>query len=294
MKQVKNWLLGGVLAVVLTAAASAADLQKGIDAFNAGDHATALTEFTSLAEAGDVDAQYNLGVMYHNGIGVPQDNAQAVKWWRLAAEAGLADAQYNLGVMYHNGIGVPQDNAQAVKWWRLAAEAGHADAQYNLGGIYFNDEGVTPDYAEAGKWFKRAAEQGHAEAQAALKTMYAYGFLQDEEKAAADAEAEAEFKKVLESFFLEDYATAHAGFTTLAEAGNIHAQHFLGSMYAEGTGGILQNYHLGYMWLALAAAQGHELAKTNRDKVARLMSPAQVAEAQAMAQKCLAQNYKGC
>ena len=62
--------------------------------------------------------------MYRNGEGVPQDYAEAVKWYRLAAEQGDADAQYNLGLMYDNGNGVPQDYKEAVKWYRLAAEQG--------------------------------------------------------------------------------------------------------------------------------------------------------------------------
>ena len=84
----------------------------------------------------NLDAQYNLGLMYDNGEGVPQDYAEAVKWYRLAAEQGHAKAQYNLGLMYDNGEGVPQDYAEAVKWYRLAAEQGDAAAQTNLGCMY--------------------------------------------------------------------------------------------------------------------------------------------------------------
>ena len=54
--------------------------------------------------------------MYANGQGVPQDHAEAVKWFREAADQGVAPAQHNLGVMYDNGEGVPQDHAEAVKW----------------------------------------------------------------------------------------------------------------------------------------------------------------------------------
>ena len=68
------------------------------------------------SRAGVRSAQFNLGVMYLNGRGVPQDDAEAVKWHRLAAEQGYASAQFNLGVMYLNGRGVPQDDAEAVKW----------------------------------------------------------------------------------------------------------------------------------------------------------------------------------
>ena len=88
------------------------------------------------AEAGVAEAQFNLGNMYENGQGVPQDDAETVRWYRLAVDQGHADAQYNLGVMYDNGRGVPQDYAEAVRWYRLAAEQGHADAQYNLAIMY--------------------------------------------------------------------------------------------------------------------------------------------------------------
>ena len=63
----------------------------------------------------------NLGVMYDIGQGVPQDYAEAVKWYRLAAEQNDAVAQYNLGAMYANGRGVPQDYVQAHMWSNLAA-----------------------------------------------------------------------------------------------------------------------------------------------------------------------------
>ena len=49
------------------------------------------------------------------------------------SRAGDANAQYGLGVMYHNGYGVKQDDFEAVNWYRKAAEQGHASAQYSLG-----------------------------------------------------------------------------------------------------------------------------------------------------------------
>ena len=74
--------------------------------------------------------------MYAEGQGVPQDYAEAVKWFRLAADQGNATAQYNLGLMYDKGQGVPQNYAEAVKWYRLAADQGNAVAQFNLGVMY--------------------------------------------------------------------------------------------------------------------------------------------------------------
>ncbi|MSP33056.1 MAG: sel1 repeat family protein, partial [Pseudolabrys sp.] len=63
---------------------------------------------------------------------MPQDYAQAVKWYRLAADQGNAKAQSNLGLMYDNGQGVPQNYAEAMRWYRLAADQGLAEAQSNL------------------------------------------------------------------------------------------------------------------------------------------------------------------
>src|SRR4030095_1164368 len=85
------------------------------------------------ATQGDAVAQNNLGSMYVEGKGVPQDYTEALKWYRLAAAQGYAEAQFNLGVMYLGGEGVPQDYAEALKWYRLAAAQGEAKAQFNLG-----------------------------------------------------------------------------------------------------------------------------------------------------------------
>ena len=86
--------------------------------------ANAQSEFDEaklLAEQGNALAQLNLGIRYANGEGVPEDDAEAVKWYRLAAEQGLAPAQSYLGIMYGQGDGVPENYAEAAKWCRLAA-----------------------------------------------------------------------------------------------------------------------------------------------------------------------------
>ncbi len=136
-----------------------ADFNAGVAAYKKGDYATALREFRPLAERGDAKAQYALGVMYRNGKGVPQDDAEAARWYRKAAEQGNAKAQHNLGVIYSNGQGVPRNYAEAVGWWRKAAEQGVAEAQYNLGLMYVNGEGVPRDYAQAHMWYSLAASR---------------------------------------------------------------------------------------------------------------------------------------
>lgn len=70
--------------------------------------------------------------MYRDGRGVPQDDKEAVKWFRKAAEQGFATAQSNLGWMYEKGRGVPQDDKEAIKWYRKAADQGNKFAAERL------------------------------------------------------------------------------------------------------------------------------------------------------------------
>ena len=80
----------------MSSGTASADFQKGLDAYNAGDYATALREWRPLANRGNARAQNNLGHMYYNGEGVPQDDVEAVKWFRLAADQGNNSAKGNL------------------------------------------------------------------------------------------------------------------------------------------------------------------------------------------------------
>ena len=89
---------------------------------------SSLLETRRLAEQGDALAQYGVGVMYANGEGVPEDDAEAVRWYRMAAEQGDALAQTSLGTMYADGEGVPENYVLAYAWLNLAAAQGHEGA----------------------------------------------------------------------------------------------------------------------------------------------------------------------
>lgn len=80
-----------------------------------------VAELRAKADQGDAVAQYSLGVIYRDGVGVAQNYAVAVQWHRLAADQGYAPAQYNLGVMYFQGEGLPMDDVAAYMWFSLAA-----------------------------------------------------------------------------------------------------------------------------------------------------------------------------
>jgi uncharacterized protein len=149
-----------VLSIVCLGVPAWADYKAGEDAYNRGDFATALREWRPLAEQGDALAQYNLGVLYRKGRGVPQDDVQARQWFEKAAAQGQAKAQYNLGTLFLNGGGVPKDYQQALRWFRMAADQGEAVAQTKIGIMYDDGQGVPHDVVQAHKWYNLAATNG--------------------------------------------------------------------------------------------------------------------------------------
>jgi len=95
----------------------------------------------------ELENWYQQGEKYYFGEGVPQNYAEAIKWYRKAAEQGHADAQFRLGICYGDGKGVPQDYTEAVKWLRKAAEQENAHAQFCLGVSYEDGKGIPQDHA---------------------------------------------------------------------------------------------------------------------------------------------------
>ncbi len=103
-------------------------LGGGYQSYLKGDYTAAYDEWLPLAELGDAEAQFNLGVLYDEGAGVERNLATAADWYRKAAEQGFIDAQTNLGILYYHGLGVDRDHEVAAHWFRLAADQGDAEA----------------------------------------------------------------------------------------------------------------------------------------------------------------------
>ena len=152
------------------------DLQKGNAAFETKDYETAVKCFSSAAEQGSAEAQYQLGHCFALGKGVKASREKAVKWWRKAAEQDHAKAQLMLADCYEYGTGVKLDQKQATNWLRKAAEQGDAEAQNKLGVRYHTGIGVSRrDDKQAAFWIHKAAAQGHAAAQYNLGVCYELG-----------------------------------------------------------------------------------------------------------------------
>lgn len=187
------------------------------------------------ADAGNAVGQKCLGECYDYGEGVEEDDAKAVECYRKAAEQGNADAQYHLGFHYAYGEGVEEDDVKAVEWYRKAAEQGDADAQYRLGLHYADGEGVEKDEAKAVEWYRKAAEMGETRALVQIGKCYAKG------------------KGVR-----KDDAKAVEWYRKAAEKGETMAFYHLGKCYAEGKG-VAQDLESAFQWYKKAAESGGKL-----------------------------------
>jgi len=177
MKNKKSAAVLSFTAMLLAASASfGGTLEDGSAALERKDYKSAFPLLLPLAEKGSTFAQYNVGVMYANGLGIEKNEKEAVKWYQKAAAQGEADAQLNLGMMYSAGRGVEKDPKKAMEWYLRAAEQGNASAQNNIGSLYFNGEGVQKDDRKAVEWYSKAARQGVAMAQNSLGGMYVKGW----------------------------------------------------------------------------------------------------------------------
>ena len=130
-------------------------------------------ELQRLAEAGDAEAQYSLGVAYAQGKAVPKDPVAAARWVRKAAEQGHAEAQFHFASITDQGAGVEQDKIEAMKWFLLAAEGGDSAAQNEVGLSHrFGHRGLKRDAAKGYYWLQKSAESSDEVGQFNLANLY--------------------------------------------------------------------------------------------------------------------------
>ena len=149
----------------------------GIMMRNKKDYATAVSSFMAAAEAGDVNAQCELGYMYYNGDGVAKNYGTAALWFEKAAAQGDAQAMYMLALMYKYGEGVTKNINQYARYMKAAAENGTGEnaSEYFVGMCYYDGTGLPQDYSMAAEWFKRATNKNISEAFTMLGECYYYG-----------------------------------------------------------------------------------------------------------------------
>jgi len=127
------------------------------------------------AAKNDPAAAYEVALRYAEGQGVPQNLAEAARWYERAANQGLAPAQFRLGSMYEKGLGVKKDIEAARKLYIAAADKGNAKAMHNLAVLHAEGVDGKPNFQVAAQWFRKAADRGVADSQYNLGILYARG-----------------------------------------------------------------------------------------------------------------------
>jgi TPR repeat protein len=127
----------------------------------------------ALANKGDAEAQYHVGMMHNNGIGTQQDPRQAFEWFQKSTASNDPLGAYKLGCYYAGQFAgvVPSDSNEALKYKLVAAKAGYALAQHDVA-ILYDRQGSSE---EALKWWKMAGDQGYPPALYSLSMSYSAG-----------------------------------------------------------------------------------------------------------------------
>jgi TPR repeat protein len=254
-----GFAIGGL--ILFSAAPASADTAAGLAAFKNQDYRRAYQEWKASAEAGQAEAQFDLGLLYAQGRGVRRDLTVAAQWYRKSANQGNAEAQFALGQMYSRGWGVPRDEADAIRWLQMANAVDSEGPPTDWAPV--EGYGVAKDQRQAAYWYGLAAGKGHAEAQFNLARLYSSGegVKRDEEQAARWVSASA----------TQGYTPALANF---------------GERYVTGRG-VAQDDKHAYFWLTLAFLHGDKSVERLRSAEAAKLQPADVA-----AQDRAAQNWK--
>jgi uncharacterized protein len=178
MRMSAGALVATVLATAIVAPAMAATVKDGVDAWQRGDYARAVTVWRPLADQGDPDAAFNLAQAYKLGRGVTTDLGQAKLWYGKAAQGGHAQAAANYGLLlFQDG-----DRKTAMPWITKAADAGDPRAQYVYGTALFNGDLAAKDWPRAYALMTRAAAAGLPQATTSLSQMDKYMSAADRQK----------------------------------------------------------------------------------------------------------------
>jgi uncharacterized protein len=149
------------------------------------DDAELFTAMLALANTGDAEAEYHVGMMHNNGIGTAKDPAQAFQWFQKSAAAHDPLGSYKLGCYYDGQFAgvVETDATEALKYKLVAAEAGYSLAQHDVALLYYRQGKMD----EAVKWMTVAGNQGYDGALLKLSTLYSDGKIAPQDRSLAFA-----------------------------------------------------------------------------------------------------------
>jgi TPR repeat protein len=162
--------------VLMTLGLFANEFEQAVEDYNNGDYIKALNTFYILAKQDDAKSQFNVALIYANGLGVNKDIEQAQKWYEKSAKQGNGAAQYNLAQLYY--IAGEKDvhaYEKAKYWYEKSVEAGVKQAYNNLGILLREGLGTKKDEQKAFVLFQKGAELGDSAAQVNAAILYAWG-----------------------------------------------------------------------------------------------------------------------
>lgn len=236
---------------------------KAYEAFLGGRYEEAIAIWLPLANAGDAAAQFNMGVMYANGLGVDRDMGVAMDWWEASARQLHVRAAHNLALAMLAGEprdgsreGGEPDTTAILRYLKIGADAGYPNSEYTLGKLYAEGVGVEKDPRRAAELFLSASIKGFAKAQYNLGKIYRDG-----------------------TGMKADSGLSLFWFAEAAERGHPRAQDRMAHRRLSGEG-VPQDDIEALKWSILAAAQGVESSQTLRFKLATSMTNTEIAEAE--------------
>jgi len=180
----RSWISVGCLLTLISAWNSIGEARAqdtstsviaGINAYNRGDFATAFRLLKTASDAGDSDAQVNLGYLFARGQGVAQNQQEALRLYLASAKQGNAEGMNAVGFKYRYGSGVAIDLPRAMHWFCRAAVSGDPRGLNNLAIVYYEGAGVPRDVDEARRLWRQAAERGNPNAMANLGSALFFG-----------------------------------------------------------------------------------------------------------------------
>ncbi len=164
-------LIGLLISATSFAQEFAALYDDAAAAYQSGDFSKAENIWTELANKGDPNSQYAMGIMHLKKEAKRSQDGTAFRYLVEAAKKQHVAAMFNLGVAYWEGRGVNRQPSKALNWWEVAAQRQDAGAQYNLGLAYYIGEGRPQDTEKAIYWVTQSAKNGHPQAKALLQTL---------------------------------------------------------------------------------------------------------------------------
>ena len=194
----------------------------------------AIKWFELASQNGNINSIFQLGIMYHQGKGVPQNYKKAMEFFKAAAsQKSMPNSRYNVAFMYARGEGVFTDHKEAIRWHESAVEIGSLKSLFALGlYYYFGKKGVSQDYKKAFEYFKLAAQKGNSDAYYILGIMYNRG-----------------------QGVTQNYKNGFEYLKLASQKGNIDAHYRLSIMYYEGQG-TSKNLKKAFEYLKMAAQEG--------------------------------------